>query len=101
MNSSAAASTIRRRVARVRAARGLTPSLIRWSLTLELNYSETGGAMAGISGIHHVKLRVSDIAASRAWYERVLGFAVEIEFEEDSVVRPVRHCRDGFGLALR
>jgi catechol 2,3-dioxygenase-like lactoylglutathione lyase family enzyme len=57
--------------------------------------------MAGIGGIHHVKLPVSDIAASRAWYERVLGFAVEIEFEEDGVVRGVALGRDGVGLALR
>lgn len=35
-----------------------------------------------ISGIHHVKLPVSDVARSRAWYERVLGFDSVIEFVE-------------------
>ncbi|HZG92180.1 MAG TPA: VOC family protein, partial [Pseudonocardia sp.] len=33
-----------------------------------------------ISGFHHVKLPVSDVAASREWYQRVLGFRTEIEF---------------------
>jgi catechol 2,3-dioxygenase-like lactoylglutathione lyase family enzyme len=32
------------------------------------------------TGIHHVKLPVSDLARSREWYERVLGFTVEREF---------------------
>ena len=27
-----------------------------------------------VAGIHHIKLPVSDVARSRAWYERVLGF---------------------------
>jgi catechol 2,3-dioxygenase-like lactoylglutathione lyase family enzyme len=57
--------------------------------------------MTAVSGIHHVKLPVSDVAASRAWYERVLGFAVEIEFVEDGVVRGVALGRDGVALALR
>jgi catechol 2,3-dioxygenase-like lactoylglutathione lyase family enzyme len=54
-----------------------------------------------ISGIHHVKLPVSDVTASRDWYERVLGFALQIEFTEDGVVRGVAMGRDGVGLALR
>jgi catechol 2,3-dioxygenase-like lactoylglutathione lyase family enzyme len=48
--------------------------------------------MAGIAftGIHHVKLPVSDLARSREWYERVLGFTVEREFpDDDGVVRGV------------
>ena len=57
--------------------------------------------MTAIGGIHHVKLPVTDVAASRAWYERVLGFELEIEFEEDGVVRGVGLRRDGVGLALR
>lgn len=44
---------------------------------------------ATISGFHHVKLPVTDVARSREWYERVLGLEVEIEFEEDGVVRGV------------
>lgn len=58
-----------------------------------------------ITGIHHVKLPVSDLAVSRAWYERVLGFIVTLEFEdEDGVVRGVAGTVPGLGesgLALR
>jgi catechol 2,3-dioxygenase-like lactoylglutathione lyase family enzyme len=57
--------------------------------------------MTAVSGIHHVKLPVTDVAVSRAWYERVLGFVLDIEFEEDGVVRGVGLGRDGVGLALR
>jgi catechol 2,3-dioxygenase-like lactoylglutathione lyase family enzyme len=41
------------------------------------------------SGIHHVKLPVSDVTRSRAWYERVLGFETVIEFVEHGVVEGV------------
>jgi catechol 2,3-dioxygenase-like lactoylglutathione lyase family enzyme len=42
------------------------------------------------TGIHHVKLPVSDLARSREWYERVLAFTVEREFpDDDGVVRGV------------
>lgn len=56
-----------------------------------------------VIGIHHVKLPVSDVARSRAWYERVLGFETLIEFEEDGVVAGVALHRDGCQphLALR
>lgn len=46
-------------------------------------------------GIHHVKLPVSDLARSRAWYRRVLGFETSIEFVEDGVVKGVALQRDG------
>jgi len=48
--------------------------------------------MGTLQGLHHVKLPVSDVAHSRDWYERVLGFTVVIEFVEDGVV---------MGLVLR
>lgn len=48
-----------------------------------------------IAGIHHLKLPVSDVARSRAWYERVLGFETSIEFVEDGVVAGVALRRDG------
>ena len=56
-----------------------------------------------ISGFHHVKLPVSDVGASRAWYERVLGFGTTIEFVEDGTVRGVALAWEGAAgqLALR
>jgi catechol 2,3-dioxygenase-like lactoylglutathione lyase family enzyme len=42
------------------------------------------------TGIHHVKLPVSDVARSREWYARVLGYTVDREFpDEDGIVRGV------------
>lgn len=56
-----------------------------------------------ISGVHHLKLPVTDVARSRAWYENVLGFEVLIEFVEDGQVVGVALRRDGCGpqIALR
>ena len=58
-----------------------------------------------LTGVHHVKFPVSDLAVSRAWYERVFGFLVELEFiDEDGVVRGVAGSAPGLGsvgLALR
>jgi catechol 2,3-dioxygenase-like lactoylglutathione lyase family enzyme len=56
-----------------------------------------------ISGVHHLKLPVSDVERSRAWYERVLGFEVTIEFVEDGEVRGLALVREGCAtqLALR
>ena len=48
-----------------------------------------------LSGIHHIKLPVSDLAQSRAWYERVLGFQTSIEFVEDGEVKGVAIQREG------
>ncbi len=45
--------------------------------------------MPTMRGFHHVKLPVSDVAASRDWYQRVLGFRVDIEFVEDGVLMGV------------
>jgi catechol 2,3-dioxygenase-like lactoylglutathione lyase family enzyme len=45
--------------------------------------------MAHLSGFHHVKIPVSDVAASRAWYERVLGLETAIEFNEGDAVMGV------------
>jgi catechol 2,3-dioxygenase-like lactoylglutathione lyase family enzyme len=44
-------------------------------------------------GVHHVKFPVSDLARSRAWYERVFGLRPVLEFadEEDGVVRGVAY----------
>jgi len=46
-------------------------------------------------GIHHIKLPVSDVARSRAWYQRVLGFETTIEFVEEGVVNGLALQCDG------
>jgi catechol 2,3-dioxygenase-like lactoylglutathione lyase family enzyme len=61
---------------------------------------------AVFAGLHHIKIPVTDLARSRAWYERVLGFEVEYEFPdaEDGVVRGVAGSVPGLGrtgFALR
>ncbi len=48
-----------------------------------------------ISGIHHIKLPVSDLARSRAWYEQVLGFHMVVEFVEGDEVQGVAIAREG------
>jgi catechol 2,3-dioxygenase-like lactoylglutathione lyase family enzyme len=53
------------------------------------------------TGIHHVKLPVSDLARSREWYERVLGYTVEREFpDDDGVVRGVGGRLPGAGVPV-
>jgi catechol 2,3-dioxygenase-like lactoylglutathione lyase family enzyme len=47
-----------------------------------------------ISGIHHVKLPVTDVARSRDWYQRVLGFEPVIDFVEAGELRGVALRRD-------
>jgi len=44
-------------------------------------------------GIHHVKFPVTDLTRSRAWYERVFGLRLIMEFadEHDGVVRGVAY----------
>ncbi len=36
-----------------------------------------------ITGVHHLKLPVSDLPRSRRWYESVLGLRVQREFRDD------------------
>ena len=61
--------------------------------------------MPQLTGVHHVKFPVSDLAASRAWYEKVFGFEVTMEFpDEQGVVRGLAGAVKGLGdagLALR
>jgi catechol 2,3-dioxygenase-like lactoylglutathione lyase family enzyme len=45
--------------------------------------------MASFQGFHHVKLPVTDVARTRDWYERVLGFGLRIEFVEEGVLMGV------------
>ena len=59
--------------------------------------------MPDLSGIHHVKLPVSDLNRSREWYTSVLGLQVEIEFVEDGVLHglALADANGRLGLALR
>ena len=56
-----------------------------------------------LSGFHHVKLPVSDVARSRDWYTGVLGFTTDIEFVENGVLMGVGLAHAGMsgGIALR
>lgn len=43
-----------------------------------------------LCGVAAVKLPVGSLAVSRAWYDRVFGYAVELEFpDDDGIVRGV------------
>jgi len=58
-------------------------------------------ASVEFTGIHHVKLPVSDLARSREWYERVLGHTVEREFpDDDGVIRGVGGRLPGAGVPV-
>ncbi len=56
-----------------------------------------------LDGIHHVKIPVTDLDRSRAWYESRLGYEVYLEFVEDGVLMGVAmpHPNGGPQLALR
>src|SRR5690242_17087416 len=56
-----------------------------------------------LDGIHHVKLPVSDLDRSRAWYESRLGYRLTTEFIEDGAVMglALAHPNGGPDLALR
>lgn len=56
-----------------------------------------------LSGFHHVKLPVSDVARSRDWYTGVLGCTTDIEFVEGGVLMGVGLAHEGMqgGIALR
>jgi len=45
--------------------------------------SATPAALDSITGVHHVRLSVTDLARSRAFYEGVLGLTPAIESEGD------------------
>ncbi len=57
-----------------------------------------------ILGLHHIKIPVTDLPASRSWYERVFDLEVLTEFrdDEDGVVRGVSYYAKGdLTLCLR
>jgi catechol 2,3-dioxygenase-like lactoylglutathione lyase family enzyme len=54
-----------------------------------------------LSGVHHVKFPVTDLARSVDWYANVFGFTVTMEFPEaDHVVRGVAGEVPGLGGTL-
>jgi catechol 2,3-dioxygenase-like lactoylglutathione lyase family enzyme len=63
----------------------------------------TKAAAPRLDGVHHLKLPVSDLKRSIAWYADVLGYEVEIEFVEQGELAGVamRHPNGGPMLALR
>jgi catechol 2,3-dioxygenase-like lactoylglutathione lyase family enzyme len=56
-----------------------------------------------LAGVHHLKLPVSDLNASLAWYQSRLGYRTQIEFTEDGRLMGVAmtHPAGGPDLALR
>jgi catechol 2,3-dioxygenase-like lactoylglutathione lyase family enzyme len=56
-----------------------------------------------LAGVHHLKLPVSDLARSRAWYESRLGYALQVEFVEQGTLMGIglAHPNGGPDLALR
>ena len=56
-----------------------------------------------LDGIHHLKLPVSDLERSLAWYRRHLRYETMFEFVEEGVLMGVsmRHPNGGPDLALR
>jgi catechol 2,3-dioxygenase-like lactoylglutathione lyase family enzyme len=56
-----------------------------------------------LAGIHHLKLPVTDLARSRAWYESRLGYQVHMQFVEQGQLMGVgmAHPNGGPPLALR
>jgi catechol 2,3-dioxygenase-like lactoylglutathione lyase family enzyme len=65
--------------------------------------TKTEHSAPALAGIHHVKLPVSDLARSRAWYESRLGYVMEMEFVEEGVVMGMvfSHPNGGPSFALR
>ena len=63
-----------------------------------------GMEVGEILGLHHIKIPVSDLPTSRAWYERVFDLEPLTEFrdDEDGVVRGVSYrSKRELSLALR
>lgn len=56
-----------------------------------------------LAGVHHLKLPVSDLERSFAWYQRTLGYERTIEFVEKGTLVGIgmNHPQGGPHLALR
>jgi catechol 2,3-dioxygenase-like lactoylglutathione lyase family enzyme len=59
--------------------------------------------MSALAGFHHVKLPVSNVERSRAWYQLVLDLVPHIDFVEGGVLMgvPMRSADGSLVLALR
>lgn len=76
-------------------------SLCGWTFGWHTESKGIAMADVGFTGIHHIKLPVSDLARSREWYERVLAYSVDREFPDgDGVVRGVAVRLPGAGVPL-
>jgi catechol 2,3-dioxygenase-like lactoylglutathione lyase family enzyme len=53
-----------------------------------------------LAAFHHVKLPVSDVAASSAWYRRTLGLEVHVEFVEEGRLMGVALVDPGSGIQI-
>jgi catechol 2,3-dioxygenase-like lactoylglutathione lyase family enzyme len=54
-----------------------------------------------LAGVRHLKIPVTDLARSKAWYERVFGLQVTLEFaDDDGVVRGLAGHMPGLGDVL-
>ena len=60
-------------------------------------------AVRALTGVHHLKLPVSDVVASRRWYVETLAFDHDLEFMEEGRLAgaSVRHPGCGLRIALR
>src|ERR1700712_3066506 len=56
-----------------------------------------------LAGIHHVKLPVTDLERSQAWYESRLGYQVDLQFREGDRLMGIvmEHPNGGPAFALR
>ncbi|MEO3858700.1 VOC family protein [Acrocarpospora sp. B8E8] len=57
-----------------------------------------------VTGVHHIKIWVTDLARSREWYEKVFDLELSMSFEDqDGVVRGMafRVAGTDFEIALR
>jgi len=70
-------------------------------MTTVVELQETNRAVPAVAGLHHVGLTVRDIAASEAWYTRVLGLVrAFVEPHGTGVGYAVVMTRPGTGLFL-
>src|SRR5579863_9544150 len=56
-----------------------------------------------LEGVHHLKLPVSDLGRTEAWYARVLGYQRSTEFVEEGELKGIGmvHPAGGPGIAFR